>query len=60
MEMISHYYSGRIFAMYHKGTEYSRKYPHEFCRRDPTAFRHAGRVHGVRSDDAVRSMGAPR
>lgn len=33
MEMISHYYSGRIFAMYHKGTEYSRKYPHEFSRR---------------------------
>ena len=33
MEMISHYYSGRIFAMYHKGTEYSRRYPHEFCRR---------------------------
>ena len=33
MEMISHYYSGRIFAMYHKGTEYSRKYPHQFCRR---------------------------
>ena len=33
MEMIGHYYSGRIFAMYHKGTEYSRKYPHEFCRR---------------------------
>ena len=33
MEMISHYYSGRIFAMYHKGTEYSRKYTHEFCRR---------------------------
>ena len=33
MEMISHYYSGRIFAMYHKGTEYSRKYQHEFSRR---------------------------
>ena len=33
VEMIDHYYSGRIFAMYHQGTEYSRKYPHEFCRR---------------------------
>jgi flavin-dependent dehydrogenase len=32
-EMISHYYSGRIFAMYHQGTAYSRKYPHDFCRR---------------------------
>ncbi len=33
MEMISHYYSGRIFAMYHKGTEFSRKHSHEFSRR---------------------------
>ncbi len=38
MEMISHYYSGRIFAMYHKGTEYSRRYPHEFCRRIQSHF----------------------
>ena len=33
MEMISHYYSGRIFAMYHKGTEFSRKHQHEVSRR---------------------------
>ena len=32
-EMISHYYSGRIFAMYHKGTEFGRKHQHEFSRR---------------------------
>ena len=32
MEMIAHYYSGRIFAMYHKGVSYSRKYPTDFCQ----------------------------
>ena len=32
MEMISHYYSGRIFAMYHKGTEFSRKHDHAVSR----------------------------
>jgi flavin-dependent dehydrogenase len=31
MEMISHYYSGRIFAMYHQGVSYSRKYPTASC-----------------------------
>ena len=33
MEMISHYYSGRIFAMYHKGTEFGLKYQHDFSKR---------------------------
>ncbi len=33
MEMISHYYSGRIFAMYHRGAEFSRKHQHEISRR---------------------------
>ena len=32
MEMIAHYYSGRIFAMYHQGVSYSRKYPTDACR----------------------------
>jgi hypothetical protein len=32
MEMIGHYYSGRIFSMYHKGISYSRKYPTDYCR----------------------------
>ena len=32
MEMISHYYSGRISAMYHKGISYSRKYPTDYCK----------------------------
>ena len=32
MEMISHYYSGRIFAMYHKGVSYGRKYPTDYCK----------------------------
>jgi flavin-dependent dehydrogenase len=31
-EMIGHYYSGRIFAMYHQGVGYSRKYPSDYCR----------------------------
>lgn len=32
MEMISHYYSGRIFSMYHRGASYSAKYPTASCR----------------------------
>ncbi len=32
MEMISHYYSGRIFSMYHKGVSYGEKYPSDYCR----------------------------
>jgi flavin-dependent dehydrogenase len=32
MEMIGHYYSGRIFSMYHRGISYSRKYPTDYCR----------------------------
>jgi flavin-dependent dehydrogenase len=31
-EMISHYYSGRIFSMYHKGVSYGQKYPSDYCR----------------------------
>ncbi len=30
-EMIAHYYSGRIFAMYHQGVFYGRKYPTNYC-----------------------------
>ncbi len=32
MEMISHYYSGRIFSMYHQGVSYGEKYPTDACR----------------------------
>lgn len=32
MEMISHYYSGRIFSMYHKGVSYGEKYPSDYCK----------------------------
>ena len=32
MEMISHYYSGRIFSMYHQGASYGAKYPTDACR----------------------------
>ena len=32
MEMISHYYSGRIFSMYHKGVSYGAKYPSDYCK----------------------------
>ena len=31
-EMISHYYSGRIFSMYHRGASYGAKYPTDACR----------------------------
>ena len=32
MEMISHYYSGRIFSMYHRGVSYGSRYPSDYCR----------------------------
>ena len=36
--MIAHYYSGRIFAMYHKGVSYSRKYPTDYCKAIQSHF----------------------
>lgn len=38
MEMIAHYYSGRVFAMYHKGVSYSRKYPTDYCKAVQSHF----------------------
>ncbi len=32
MEMIGHYYSGRIFSMYHQGVSYGEKYPTDSCK----------------------------
>ena len=53
MEMIGHYYSGRIFSMYHQGVSYGEKVPVRLVPRGTVAFRHDGRVHGLWRDHAI-------
>ena len=57
--MISHYYSGRIFAMYHKGTEFSRKHQHEISKRIQLHFdtQVACMACGAKHEFAVRTRG---